>query len=110
MHSESSLIKQTPLFHPTLSQFYFPFLQGAGDYTVMEFPGAESYHTSYCHFMDDDGAINLIVFRLDDTFEDQLAQVTYWMNYLKSRLPVSEPIGMLIITIILSSYTQTPIK
>ncbi|XP_033634633.1 death-associated protein kinase 1-like isoform X1 [Asterias rubens] len=73
-----------------VSQINIP---GAGDYTVMEFPGAESYHTSYCHFMDDDGAINLIVFRLDDTFEDQLAQVTYWMNYLKSRLPVSEPIG-----------------
>ena len=72
---------------------YALLLTGAGEFSVMEFSGAESYHTSYCHFMDDDGAINLIVFRLDDSFEDQLSQVTYWMNYLKSRLPVSEPIG-----------------
>ena len=43
--------------------------------------------------MDDDGAVNLVLFNLDDTFEEQLAQVTYWMNYLKSRLPVHEPIG-----------------
>ncbi|XP_063956306.1 death-associated protein kinase 1-like isoform X1 [Lytechinus pictus] len=68
-------------------------IPGAGDFTFLEFSGEDTYHTAYPHFLSDEGAIHLVVFSLEDMFEEQLAQVTYWMNFLRSQLPSSEPVG-----------------
>ncbi|XP_070543230.1 death-associated protein kinase 1-like isoform X2 [Ptychodera flava] len=66
---------------------------GAGEFSVWEFGGREQYHTAYSHFVGDSSAIYAIVFNLEDPYEVQYSQVCYWMNLLKSRLPVTEPIG-----------------
>lgn len=60
---------------------------------MLEFAGFESYHTIYPHFLEDDGSVNIIVFSLEDTHEEQLMQVTYWLNLIRSRFPAHEPIG-----------------
>ncbi|XP_071845037.1 death-associated protein kinase 1-like isoform X3 [Apostichopus japonicus] len=74
-------------------QFTYANIPGAGDYTMLEFAGFESYHTIYPHFLEDDGSVNIIVFSLEDTHEEQLMQVTYWLNLIRSRFPAHEPIG-----------------
>lgn len=74
-------------------QFTYANIPGAGDFSIMEFSGFESYHTVYPHFLEDEGSINIIVFSLEDTHEEQLMQVTYWLNLIRSRFPAHEPIG-----------------
>ncbi|XP_077989315.1 death-associated protein kinase 1-like [Glandiceps talaboti] len=68
-------------------------IPGAGEFSVWEFGGREQYHTAYNHFVGDSSAIYAIVLNLEDPYEIQYSQVCYWMNLLKSRLPLTEPIG-----------------
>ncbi|KAI6241190.1 Non-specific serine/threonine protein kinase [Aphelenchoides fujianensis] len=66
---------------------------GAGEFSVWEFGGFESFHVVYDHFVGNTDCVHLVVVRASDSTEVQYKQVIYWMNFLKGRVTPSEPIG-----------------
>ena len=68
-------------------------LTGAGDFSIWEFSGYEPYFMLYDHFLGDVNCLHLVVFSLTDPPEEQLAQVTFWLNFLKARVPPELPIS-----------------
>lgn len=64
----------------------------AGELSVWEFSGFEPYYVVYDHYIGDPNCINVIVFSLADTTERQLAQVEFWMDFIRLRMPSSGPI------------------
>ncbi|CAG0890672.1 unnamed protein product [Darwinula stevensoni] len=65
----------------------------AGDWSLWEFSGVETYYLVYDHFIGNTCCINAIIFRLTDPLRVQLQQVQFWLRFLKSRLPPAEPLG-----------------
>ena len=66
---------------------------GSGDVSIWDFSGYEPYFMLYDHFIGDPNAIHVITFSLAEPHATQLAQVLFWMNFLKARIPPFEPIG-----------------
>ena len=50
----------------------------------------------YDHFLGDTNCLHLVTFSLQDTPDEQLAQVIFWLNFLKARVPPAMPIGQLV--------------
>lgn len=70
------------------------FSVGVGDFSVWEFSGNPVYFCSYDYFAaNDPTSIHVIVFSLEEPYEIQLNQVVFWLSFLKSLVPVEEPIG-----------------
>ncbi|KFO76716.1 Death-associated protein kinase 1, partial [Cuculus canorus] len=68
-------------------------LHGVGDFSIWEFSGNPVYFCCYDYFAaNDPTAIHLVLFSLEEPYEIQLNQVTFWLNFLKSLVPVEEPI------------------
>ncbi|XP_033750474.1 death-associated protein kinase 1-like isoform X3 [Pecten maximus] len=68
-------------------------ISGIGDVSVWDFSGYEPYYMLYDHFLGDSNCIHIIVFSLTDTYDEQIAQVHFWLGVLKSRVPPHVPIG-----------------
>nr|XP_060465615.1 death-associated protein kinase 1 [Panthera onca] len=67
---------------------------GVGDFSVWEFSGNPVYFCCYDYFAaNDPTSIHVIVFSLEEPYEIQLNQVIFWLNFLKSLVPVEEPIA-----------------
>ncbi|KAL0979949.1 hypothetical protein UPYG_G00191960 [Umbra pygmaea] len=63
-------------------------INGVGDFSVWEFSGNTVYHCCYDYFVaNDPTAIHLILFSLEEPYEMQLSQATYWLNTLKALTP-----------------------
>ncbi len=62
--------------------------------SIWDFSGYEPYFMLYDHFIGDPNAIHVVTFSLAEAPATQLAQVLFWMNFLKARIPTFEPIGM----------------
>ena len=43
--------------------------------------------------MGDPNCLHVVVFSLEEPQSVQLAQITYWLNFIKARIPPYEPIG-----------------
>ncbi|XP_073201098.1 death-associated protein kinase 1 isoform X4 [Lepidochelys kempii] len=70
------------------------YLNGIGDFSVWEFSGNPVYFCCYDYFAaNDPTAIHIVLFSLEEPYEIQLNQVTFWLNFLKSLVPVEEPIA-----------------
>lgn len=70
------------------------YLNGVGDFSVWEFSGNPVYFCCYDYFAaNDPTSIHVIVFSLEEPYEIQLNQVIFWLSFLKSLVPVEEPIG-----------------
>ncbi|NP_001084771.1 death associated protein kinase 1 S homeolog [Xenopus laevis] len=69
-------------------------LHGIGDFSVWEFSGNPTYYCSYDYFAaNDPTSIHVVVFSLEEPYETQLNQVIFWLNFIKSLVPVEEPIA-----------------
>jgi len=66
---------------------------GVGDVSVWEFSGYEPYHVTYDLFIGDSSCINVIVVRLRDSTDVQLAQLVFWLNFIKTRLAPQQTFG-----------------
>lgn len=67
---------------------------GVGDFSVWEFSGNPVYYCSYDYFAaNDNTAIHLVLFSLEEPYETQLSHVTYWLNLLKALTLPQENIG-----------------
>ncbi|KAM6165186.1 LOW QUALITY PROTEIN: death-associated protein kinase 1-like [Erethizon dorsatum] len=70
------------------------YLNGVGDFSVWEFSGNPVYFCCYDYFaVNDPTSIHVIVFSLEEPYEIQLNQVIFWLSFLKSLVPVEEPIA-----------------
>uniref|UniRef100_A0A7M4ES03 Death-associated protein kinase 1 n=1 Tax=Crocodylus porosus TaxID=8502 RepID=A0A7M4ES03_CROPO len=70
------------------------YLNGVGDFSVWEFSGNPVYFCCYDYFAaNDPTAIHIVLFNLEEPYEIQLNQVTFWLSFLKSLVPVEEPIA-----------------
>ncbi|KAB1252149.1 Death-associated protein kinase 1, partial [Camelus dromedarius] len=70
------------------------YLNGVGDFSVWEFSGNPVYFCCYDYFAaNDPTSIHAIVFSLEEPYEIQLNQVIFWLSFLKSLVPVEEPIA-----------------
>uniref|UniRef100_A0A8C5U563 Death associated protein kinase 1 n=1 Tax=Malurus cyaneus samueli TaxID=2593467 RepID=A0A8C5U563_9PASS len=70
------------------------YLHGVGDFSIWEFSGNPVYFCCYDYFAaNDHTAIHIVLFSLEEPYEIQLNQVTFWLNFLKSLVPVEEPIA-----------------
>ncbi|KFW95101.1 Death-associated protein kinase 1, partial [Phalacrocorax carbo] len=68
-------------------------LHGVGDFSIWEFSGNPVYFCCYDFFAaNDPTAIHVVLFSLEEPYEIQLNQVTFWLSFLKSLVPVEEPI------------------
>lgn len=77
---------------PDCSLCFLP--AGVGDFSVWEFSGNPVYFCCYDYFAaNDPTSIHVIVFSLEEPYEIQLNQVIFWLSFLKSLVPVEEPIG-----------------
>ncbi|KAJ8261340.1 hypothetical protein COCON_G00170630 [Conger conger] len=60
-------------------------INGVGDLSVWEFSGNPVYYCFYDYFAANDlTAVHLVLFSLEEPYETQLNQVTFWLNFLKS--------------------------
>ncbi|XP_030323505.1 death-associated protein kinase 1 isoform X4 [Calypte anna] len=67
---------------------------GVGDFSIWEFSGNPVYFCCYDYFAaNDPTAIHIVLFSLEEPYEIQLNQVTFWLSFLKSLVPVEEPIA-----------------
>ncbi|KAJ8790073.1 hypothetical protein J1605_021511 [Eschrichtius robustus] len=70
------------------------YLNGVGDFSVWEFSGNPVYFCCYDYFAaNDPTSIHVVVFSLEEPYEIQLNQVIFWLSFLKSLVPVEEPIA-----------------
>ncbi|XP_041373234.1 death-associated protein kinase 1-like isoform X2 [Gigantopelta aegis] len=69
------------------------YLSGVGDLSIWDFSGYEPYYMVYDHFLGDTNCIHMVVFSLQDSYDEQMAQVIFWLNFLKARVPPDLPIG-----------------
>uniref|UniRef100_A0A8C6ZA38 non-specific serine/threonine protein kinase n=1 Tax=Nothoprocta perdicaria TaxID=30464 RepID=A0A8C6ZA38_NOTPE len=69
-------------------------LNGVGDFSIWEFSGNPVYFCCYDYFAaNDPTTIHIVLFSLEEPYEIQLNQVTFWLNFLKSLVPAEEPIA-----------------
>ncbi|KFV80349.1 Death-associated protein kinase 1, partial [Struthio camelus australis] len=69
------------------------YLNGVGDFSIWEFSGNPVYFCCYDYFAaNDPTTIHIVLFSLEEPYEIQLNQVTFWLSFLKSLVPVEEPI------------------
>jgi len=66
---------------------------GAGELSVWEFSGSGYYYVCYDHFIGDPNCIHCVVFRASDPPEVQREQIRFWLNFVRTRIPPTEPIG-----------------
>ncbi|XP_060763183.1 death-associated protein kinase 1 [Neoarius graeffei] len=60
-------------------------VNGVGDFSVWEFSGNPVYYCTYDYFAaNDNTAIHLVTFSLEEPYETQLSHVTFWLNCLKA--------------------------
>ncbi|XP_052278022.1 death-associated protein kinase 1-like isoform X2 [Dreissena polymorpha] len=68
-------------------------ISGVGDITVWDFSGYEPYYMLYDHFLGEAGCLHVVMFSLVDSFDEQLAQVSFWLSFLKTRITPLLPLG-----------------
>ncbi|XP_048358888.1 death-associated protein kinase 1 [Sphaerodactylus townsendi] len=70
------------------------YLNGIGDFSVWEFSGNPVYFGCYDYFAaNDPTSVHIVLFSLEEPYEIQLNQVTFWLSFLKSLVAIEEPVA-----------------
>ncbi|XP_052792914.1 death-associated protein kinase 1-like isoform X2 [Mya arenaria] len=69
-------------------------ITGVGEVSMWDFSGYEPYYMLYDHFLGETGCIHVVMFNLTDPFDEQLAQVYFWLNFIKARSTPVLPLGL----------------
>ena len=72
------------------------YISGVGDLSIWDFSGYEPYYMIYDRFLGDTNCVHVVMFSLMDTYDEQIAQVFFWLNFLKARVTPLLPLGMVI--------------
>ena len=65
----------------------------AGDVSIWDFSGVESYYVVYDKFLGDPNAIYVVVVSCEDSLDDRQRQIHFWLNFIATRMIPVEPIG-----------------
>lgn len=68
------------------------YISGVGDLSIWEFSGHPCYYQVYDHFIGDNDCLHAIVFRLSDPVEVQRENIFFWLHFIQSRIPITEPL------------------
>jgi death-associated protein kinase len=63
----------------------------------------EIYHSVYDHFIGDFNCIHVLLFNLLDDIQQLEQHLIYWLEFLRVRISVQEPLGMDLIYVIIFS-------
>ncbi|ESN99187.1 hypothetical protein HELRODRAFT_162689 [Helobdella robusta] len=103
----STLVKKKKLSIP-LSTFHLPVHEhytkgidvqtsslsgGVGEMSIWEFSGYESYFQFYDIFIGDVNCVHVVCFNPFQPYQQQVQQINFWLNFIKSRIPPSDIIG-----------------
>ncbi|CAF0802139.1 unnamed protein product [Rotaria sordida] len=66
---------------------------GGGEYSAWDFAGMEIYHSIYDHFIGDFNCIHVLLFNLLDDIQQLEQNLVYWLEFLRVRISVQEPLG-----------------
>ncbi len=64
----------------------------------------EIYHSVYDHFIGDFNCIHVLLFNLLDDIQQLEQHLIYWLEFLRVRISVQEPLGMDFIYVIIFSF------
>ncbi|CAF3753055.1 unnamed protein product [Adineta steineri] len=67
---------------------------GGGQYSVWDFAGTEIYHSTYDHFIGDFNCIHVLLFDISDDIQQFEQHIIYWLEFLRIRISVQEPLGL----------------
>lgn len=67
-------------------------IPNAGDFSVWDFSGMKSYYPLHEEFLDMKNAVVLVVYKLCDPLENQLAQLRFWLALIKAKQSQSRSI------------------
>ncbi|XP_005108326.1 death-associated protein kinase dapk-1 [Aplysia californica] len=67
-------------------------ISGTGEWSIWDFSGYEPYYMLYDHFLGDVHCAHVVMFNLQDSLDEQMAQVVFWLNFLKARIHPKMPI------------------
>ncbi|XP_059159950.1 death-associated protein kinase 1-like isoform X2 [Physella acuta] len=67
-------------------------IAGAGEFSVWDFSGYEPYYMLYDYFLGDVNCIHVVLFNLEDSPEEQMAEVIFWLNFIKARIHPKMPL------------------
>jgi len=65
----------------------------AGDVSIWDFSGVESYYLTYDRFLGDPNAIYLVVVSCEDSEMERRKQIDFWITFIATRMIPVEPIG-----------------
>ncbi|CAL4070258.1 unnamed protein product, partial [Meganyctiphanes norvegica] len=69
-------------------------ISGVGELSMWEFSGHEAYFSTYDHFIGNTACAHLVVFPLNQPFDIQLQQCSFWLSFLQARIPPMEPLNV----------------
>lgn len=61
-------------------------IPNAGNFSIWDFSGLKSYYILHEEFLHLDNAVVLLVFKVNDPLEQQLAQLRFWLALMKAKL------------------------
>lgn len=67
-------------------------IPGAGNFSIWDFSGLESYYIIHEEFLCTTNALVLLVFKVNDSSEQQLAQLRFWLALFKAKQQQSDRI------------------
>ncbi|GAB6027724.1 hypothetical protein CHUAL_001959 [Chamberlinius hualienensis] len=67
-------------------------INGVGEISLWEFSGQKPYFMIYDHFVGNVNCIHAVVFNLCDSYDVQLQQILYWLDFIYIRIPIQEPL------------------
>lgn len=80
-------------YRNNLMLFYAFSVKGPGDVSFWEFSGFEPYYISYDHFVGEHHCIHMVVVNMNDTSQERVKQLHFWLNFIRSHMSPTEPIG-----------------
>ena len=80
---------------------------GAGDVSIWDFSGLESYYVTYDRFLGDPNAIYMVVVSCEDSETARRRQIDFWLTFIATRMIPVEPIGKSPCPAVLSSCLLT---
>jgi len=65
----------------------------AGEVSLWDFSGVESYYVTYDKFLGDPNAIYVVTLSCEDSEIEQRKQMDFWLQFIATRMIPVEPIG-----------------
>ena len=69
------------------------YIVDAGPLSIWDYSGYEPYYSTFDHFIGEPTVINMVVVSASDPVHIRKQQLHFWLNFIRSRMTPTEPIG-----------------